>query len=109
ARPHTPPARVAALVRDTRETAGHDPRLVEPLWRCLASPGVEEQPGCSKIVNRLLTVAMDADGLEELQKQEPYNRDFLSAEIRRRAYPFHSGLPEDSNLVTLLAWAEYLG
>jgi hypothetical protein len=60
-------------------------------------------------VERLLTIASDPDGLAELQRQEPYVRPFLTEPDRRRAYPFTAGLALDSNLVTLLAWADHLG
>jgi hypothetical protein len=52
---------------------------------------------------------MDLDGFDELEKQEPYTRAFLTESIRRNAYPFTNGLPAASNVVTLLAWAYFLG
>lgn len=102
-------ARIAALVPEIVANIPDDPRLVEPLWRCLAAPGIEQQPACRTIVERLLTIAVDPDGFEELQRQEPYVRPFLTGPVRARAYPFEDGLPRTSNLVTLLAWSDKLG
>lgn len=99
-------ARIAALVPEIVANIPDDPRLVEPLWRCLAAPEIESQPACRTIVERLLTIAMDPDGFDELQKQEPYTRAFLTQPARRQAYPFNAGLPHNSNLVTLLTWAD---
>lgn len=101
--------RIAALVPKIVAHIPDDPRLVEPLWRCLAAPGIEDEPACRTIVERLLTIAMDPDGLDDLQKQEPYARSFLTKRVRWEAYPFSAALPRSSNLVTLLAWAEHLG
>jgi hypothetical protein len=85
-----------------------DPRLVEPLWRCLAVPGIERHDACGRIVNFLLRLVVDPNSLDELTRQDRYNRAFLTEEIRWRAYPFNAGLDRSHNLVTLLAWAEYL-
>jgi hypothetical protein len=101
-------ARIAALVPRAIEQVPDDPRLVAPLWRCLSTPGIECQPWCAALIQRLLAIAADPDGLAELQRQEPYTRDFLTDEVRQRSYPFRDGLPPASNLVTLLAWADYL-
>jgi hypothetical protein len=101
-------ARIAALVPGIVAAVPDDPRLVEPLWRCLTVPEIEKDPACRVIVERLLVIAMDVDGFDALQRQEPYSRDFLDEAVRRRAYPFEKGLPRSCNLVTLLAWAQYL-
>lgn len=82
-----------------------DPRLVEPLWRCLAAPGIENFGGCATIVRRLVDLATSPDGFAELARQPPRTRSFLTGDARRRAYPFRRGLPNDHNLVTLLTWA----
>jgi hypothetical protein len=100
---------IAALVPAIVREIPDDPRLVEPLWRCLAAPGIEGQrDSCRVIVERLLTMAIDQDCFAELQRQESYTRAFLGPAVRWRAYPFDDGLPAGSNLVTLLAWAEHL-
>lgn len=101
-------ARIAALVPRVIDRIPDDPRLVEPLWRCLTAPGIEKQAAARAVVSRLLTLAMDPDGLGELNRQAGYGQAFLTAAVRKQAYPFREGLPTDSNLVTLLAWAEYL-
>ena len=101
-------ARIAKLVPEIIASVPDDPRLVEPLWRCLTVPGVEQEPACKAIIERLFSIVMDIDGLEELQRQEPYTREFLKGAVRTRAYPFERGLSRACNLVTLLAWAEYL-
>jgi hypothetical protein len=101
-------AKIAALVPRLAWATLDDPRLVGPLWRCLTAPGIEAHPACREIVSRLLTLAMDEVCFDELQRQLPFVRDFITEDLRRRAYPFDRSLPLDSNLVTLLAWAEYL-
>lgn len=101
-------ARIASFVPLIAGRIPDDPRLVEPLWRCLAAPGIQDQPACRDIVERLLTIAMEPDGVDELRRQEPYARDFLTSEVRNRGYPFSRALPPTDNVVTLLAWAEYL-
>jgi hypothetical protein len=101
-------AQIAGLVPQIIKHVPDDPRLVEPLWRCLTAPGIEKLTASHSIVARLLTLATSQDGFEELARQEPYSRDFLTEDIRRSAYPFNDGLGRDHNLVTLLAWADYL-
>jgi hypothetical protein len=100
-------AEIAALVPRFMDLSA-DPRLVEPLWRCLAVPGIEQLPACGEIVSFLLRLVVDPNSLDELARQDRYNREFLTGEIRRRAYPFNAGLDQGHNLVTLLSWAEYL-
>lgn len=85
-----------------------DPRLVEPLWRCLAVSGIERDPASRTIVNFLLRLMLDTNSLEELNRQDRYNRDFLTHDLRWKGYPFNNALPRSHNLITLLAWAEYL-
>lgn len=102
-------AEIAALMPKVIAEIPDDPRLVEPLWRCLTAPGIERREECHLIVRRLLNLVMEPNSLAELARQDRYDRDFLSADVRRRAYPFDAGLHRDHNLVTLLAWAEYLG
>jgi hypothetical protein len=101
-------AQIAGVVPQLIQQIPDDPRLIEPLWRCLTAPGIERLSASHAIVGRLLTLATTLDGFEELARQEPYTRDFLTEEIRRRSYPFRDGLSLDNNLVTLLAWADYL-
>jgi len=101
-------AEIVALVPKVIAGLPDDPRLVEPLWRCLTVPGIELLPECQEIVGRLVRLAIDPEGLEVLARQDPYDREFLTSEVRMRAYPFMRGLPHTHNLVTLLAWVEYL-
>ncbi|MGN9906569.1 NACHT domain-containing protein [Phytohabitans sp. LJ34] len=101
-------ARIAALVPRVIDRIPDDPRLVEPLWRCLTAPGIDRLPAAKTLVARLLELVMEPDGKAALDRQERYDRPFLTAAVRQKAYPFKEGLPLDSNLVTLLAWAEYL-
>ena len=101
-------AQIAALVPRIIADLPDDPRLVEPLWRCLTAPGIERLPECQAIVRRLLILVIDPNSLEELARQDRYDRDFLTKEIRWQAYPFNEGLDYRHNLVTLLAWADYL-
>jgi energy-coupling factor transporter ATP-binding protein EcfA2 len=99
---------IAALVPGVLRHLPDDPRLVRPLWQCLSSDGIEMQKTqCSEIVLRLLTMVTELDSFAELERQDPHDREFLAA-CRARAYPFNEALPRDHNLVTLLAWAEYL-
>jgi hypothetical protein len=101
-------AQIAGMVPQLIQHVPDDPRLVEPLWRCLTAPEIDSLPASHTIVERLLVLATSPDGLEELTRQEPYTRGFLSEDLRRRAYPFANGLGLNHNLVTLLAWADYL-
>jgi len=102
-------AQIAALVPQIIAPLPDDPRLVEPLWRCLTAPGIERLPECGAIVQRLLNMVMDPDSLEELARQDRYDRAFLTIEARWRVYPFEEGLDQRHNLITLLAWADHLG
>jgi len=101
-------AEIAEFVPQIIEHIPDDPRLVEPLWRCLTIQGIERLPACYAIVGRLLILATSRDGFEELVLQESHIREFLTEDIRRRAYPFEDGFDRQSNLVTLLTWADYL-
>lgn len=101
-------AEIAAVVPDIIKYVPDDPRLVEPLWRCLTAPGIERLPASNDIVRRLLDLVMDKNGFEQLELQEAYTQDFITEQIRRRVYPFNDGLPLNHNLATLLAWAEHL-
>ena len=51
-------AQIAALVPQVTDQIPNDPRLVEPLWRCLAAPGIENLPASYAIVRRLLVLAI---------------------------------------------------
>jgi hypothetical protein len=109
-------SRLAAVVPD-------DPRLVEPLWRCLAvlsivDPSVHsrddgdpaaEQQRADRIVERLLMLATDPACFEELQRQQTQAPAFATPVLREQVYPFRNGIDVSSNLVTLLCWAERLG
>jgi hypothetical protein len=101
-------AKIAALVPVLAAAIPDDPRLVPVLWRCLTAPGIEQLPECREIVIRLLDLTVDPVFFAELQRQLPFDREFITPELRRRAYPFNRSLPHDANMVTLLAWAEYL-
>jgi NACHT domain len=100
---------IAALVPHVIGDLPDDPRLVGPLWQCLSAAGIERHRAqANEIVRRLLAMVMEPDGFAELQRQDPHDREFLTA-LRPHAYPFKSALALDHNLVTLLAWADYLG
>ena len=86
-----------------------DPRLVAPLWECLAAPGIESMDVCRDILGRLLGLAASPAGFAELARQPPRTPGFFTGDARRRAYPFRKGLPPGHNLVTLLVWADHLG
>jgi hypothetical protein len=106
-------SRLAAIVPD-------DPRLVEPLWRCLTDPPVHARDDSDydsdsaaeqqveRIVERLLMLATDPACFEELQRQPTRDPAFATPEFRRQVYPFRDGLDISSNMVTLLCWAERL-
>jgi hypothetical protein len=101
-------AEIAGLVPQIVAGLPDDPRLVGPLWRCLAVPGVGQLSECRAIVQRLLGLVIDPNSFEELARQDRYDREFLTENRRRRAYPFKEGLDLRHNMVTLLSWAEYL-
>jgi hypothetical protein len=98
---------VTALVPTLAAAIPDDPRLVEPLWRCLNTPGLDKETA-KVVINRLVGLAMDPECFVELQLQDPISRSFLTTELRHHAYPFAKGWPSTSNLVTLLAWADFL-
>src|SRR5262249_20586147 len=75
-------AEIAGLVPQIIEQVPDDPRLVDPLWRCLAAPGIETRPACRAIVLRLLGLATTPDGFAELARQDRYSRDdFLTKDV----------------------------
>lgn len=95
--------RVAALIADD------DLRVVGPLWRGLATSRLEEHPDvASPLVDRLLSLVMDENGLRELERQPRFVPGFCTPAARRRVYPFEHGLDLSANLVTLLAWAQHV-
>ena len=99
---------IAALVPHVIGDLPDDPRLVGPLWECLSTEGIERYKAeANDIVQRLLAMVMEPDGFVELERQDPHDREFLTA-LRPQAYPFKSALTSDHNLITLLAWADYL-
>lgn len=101
-------AEIAALVPNVIRHLADDARLVGPLWQCLNAPDIELRTAeCSAIVERLLMLAMDPGFFTELERQDPHDRDFLTG-IRSQAYPLRHGLRPEHNLVTLLAWADYM-
>ena len=99
---------VASLLPALIALVPDDPVLVEPLWRCLATDGIEQNPARYAIVDRLVTLVMDPDCLATLQDLEPHTRPSITAKLREKVYPFeqHS---RSSNLVTLLASMDSLG
>ena len=100
-------AEIAEIVPTIIKNLPDDPRLIGPLWQCLSADGIERRPVCGEIVQRLLTMAMEPNSFAELERQDPYDREFLTA-LRSRVYPFRNALSADANLVTLLAWADFL-
>lgn len=97
----TVPALLGAVLID-------DQRAVGVLWRCLAAPGMESEAASVAIVRRLLTMVMQETSFEELQRQPAYEPPFITDNLRKKIYPFENGVDCNSNLVTLLGWAEYL-
>ncbi|MEU7870276.1 NACHT domain-containing protein [Dactylosporangium sp. NPDC049140] len=100
--------RVAGLLPALVAVVPDDPALVEPLWRCLATEGIEEDPARFAIIERLVTLVMDSDCLAELQGLDPHTRPFITPQLRDKVYPFAKGHSKRSNLVTLLAWVDHL-
>jgi hypothetical protein len=102
-------SQVAVLVRDLvwlvpRDDLGQ----VKPLWKVLAETDPQDEATASLLVDRLLDVAMREKGLAELQRQPAFVPEFVTNEVRERVYPFTQGLSRRSNLVTLLAWLDWL-
>jgi hypothetical protein len=101
---------MTALIPRFAALVPNGPRMVAPLWRCLSIPDFDRSVAAAKIVGRLLDLAVDVDCFEELRRQEPLgSQAWLTQQARRKAYPFRKGLPIESNLVTLLAWADHVG
>jgi hypothetical protein len=101
-------AKIASLVPALAANIPDDPRVVGILWRCLTAPSIEHEQASRQIVTRLLDLAIDPACFAELQRQLPFEREFITDVLRQRAYPFTRALPANANLVTLLAWAEKL-
>jgi NACHT domain len=102
-------ARLCGIVPD-------DPRLVKPLWSLVTSgpvkpvpdPGPGTDADLADFVARLLILAMDPACFVELQQQPTNEPLFPAPDVRRRAYPFRTGVGLSTNLVTLLCWADQL-
>ena len=101
-------ADIAAVLPAVIDRVPDDPRLVRPLWQCLNAERFENHLGESgRIIGRLLQLAADDEAFAALSAQGRRNPEFL-AQYREQAYPFKRGLDRGHNLVTLLAWADYL-
>ena len=101
-------ADIAAVLPSVIDRVPDDPRLVRPLWQCLNAEGFENHLNESgRIIGRLLRLAADGEAFTELSAQGRRNAEFL-ARYREQAYPFKRGLDRGHNLVTLLAWADFL-
>lgn len=96
--------RLVAVVPD-------DPRFVEPLWRCLrtAEGAAADDQSLVALVDRLLRLAADPACFAALQRQPAAHPRFATALLRQQVYPFRRGLDRQSNLVTLLCWAQEVG
>ena len=82
-------------------------KAIAPLWQCLNIPGIEQRKNlCQDLIRKLLDAVMSPAGLEELQRQPAFSPDFITGDLRAEVYPFDNGHEIDSNLVTLLAWAD---
>ena len=94
-------ARLVGVVPD-------DPRFVEPLWRCLrtAEDAASDGPAVVPLVDRLLRLATDPACFAALQRQPAAHPRFATTLLRQQVYPFRRGLDRQSNLVTLLCWAQ---
>jgi len=107
----TDAAKIATMVPRMASALPDDPRLVGPLWRCLRAQGIEDPEhaaACQAIVDRLLRLATSPAAFEVLAAEDPGDHQFL-ARYRADAYPFERRcLPADHNLITLLAWADFL-
>jgi hypothetical protein len=102
---HSNNAKMAELAVDVASSLPTDRRIVDPLWRCLNTAGVEEA-AARKLVGRLLALSMSRACFDELQVQPSYEGLSISVQERIQCYPFESGVDRSSNLVTLLALAE---
>ena len=82
-------------------------KTIAPLWQCLTIIGIEKRKDLSRsIIRHLLDAVMTMDGLIELQHQPEFTPKFVTEDLRTEVYPFFNGHKSNSNLVTLLAWAE---
>lgn len=101
-------ADIVAVLPTVLDQVPDDPRMVAPLWKCLGADGADSHRSeWEGLVRRLLGLATDESSFAQLAVQDRRDRGFL-AQARETAYPFRNGLGQDHNLVTLLAWAEYL-
>lgn len=101
---------VASLVPAFAESIPDDPRLVPALWRCLNVLDHEASPeACRKLIARLLVIAMEPTCFTVLEEQPRMRSGVVTRALVQKAYPFENALSlDESNLVTLLAWAEML-
>ncbi|WP_433125888.1 NACHT domain-containing protein [Micromonospora sp. CA-240977] len=85
-----------------------DPRFVEPLWRCLrtAEGTTPDDHSLVPLIDRLVRLATDPACFAALQRQPAAHPRFATALLRQQVYPFRRGLDRQSNLVTLLCWAQ---
>jgi hypothetical protein len=102
--------RIASLVPELAESMPDDPRLVPVLWRCLNVLDHSASPdACRKLIARLMVIAMEPSCFAVLEEQPRLRPAVITDALRKQAYPFEDALPVgESNLVTLLAWAELL-
>ncbi|GAA4447092.1 NACHT domain-containing protein [Phytohabitans houttuyneae] len=109
------PSIAAQVVLLADLVAEDEHRLVGPLWSALSTPDmVDRQAEAARIiVLKLLSLAMDPLSFAALEQAPPHRPALVTTPVTgpallRRAYPFDAGLDRDSNIVTLLAWAEEL-
>lgn len=102
--------KVASLVPQLAESMPDDPKLVPVLWRCLNVLDHQASPdACRKLIARLMVIAMEPSCFTVLEAQPRLRPAVITDALRKKAYPFEDALPvAESNLVTLLAWAEML-
>lgn len=87
-----------------------DARFVAPLWSCLAT-FVGKDENCAeaqRLVIRLLELAQTPAGLDILLGERQLAPTLVTQELCNFVFPFLGALPEKTNLVTLLAWADRL-
>src|ERR1043165_447436 len=85
-----------------------DPRIIISLWHCLGYFTEEpDAPEARWLVIRLLEMAQTPEGFEALQVLPTLAPPFITSQMRPSVYPLLRGLSKESNLVTLLAWADH--
>lgn len=93
---------LSRLVKDESQFVG-------PLWTCLSYLGDDaNSPEAYELVVRLLELAQKREGFDALQARPSMCPPFATPALLDFVFPFKQTRDRNANLVTLLAWADFL-